>query len=303
MRVKKISTDKKNKTLETMIAGLARKIKDPAQRSVSVINESEALQAARKCGSTLRQAYIASLGAGIWPLRYLRNSQSLSADEQLRLARSCAAVIGAGGLGANVLMLLARMGIGRLVIADPDVFEESNLNRQLTASTQTLGIAKTDAAKNMLLSVNPAVETTTFQAGLTGENAAEILKGADVALDALDNVPSRLVLADACRQAAIPMIHAAIAGFEGQVMTIFPHDPGLELIYGEGGLTPSPEASPEAVMGVPGVTPAILAGLEAMEAVKVLLGRGRSLGNRMLYVDLENSGFQEFSFENGPDHS
>ncbi|MFW6081674.1 MAG: HesA/MoeB/ThiF family protein [Desulfosalsimonas sp.] len=282
---------------------MARKIKDPAQRSVSVINESDALKAARQSGATLRQAYIAALDAGIWPLRYLRNSLSLSAEEQAMLAGSCAAVIGAGGLGANVLMLLARMGIGRLAIADPDVFDESNLNRQLTASTKTLGTPKTEAAKNMLLSVNPSVEATTFQAGLTRENAAEILKGANVAVDALDNIPSRLVLADSCRHAGIPMIHAAIAGFEGQIMTIFPHDPGLELIYGQGGQAPSPESSPEAVMGVPGVTPSILAGLEAMEAVKILLGRGRSLKNRMLYVDLENSTFREFSFENGPDHS
>ncbi|MFP4573103.1 MAG: HesA/MoeB/ThiF family protein, partial [Desulfobacterales bacterium] len=206
------------------------------------------------------------------------------------------AIIGAGGLGANILMLLARMGIGRLFIADPDVFEESNLNRQLTATSETMGMHKTEAAQNMIRSVNPAVETTVFPETLTAESAPEILADADIAIDALDNATSRLVLAQACRQAGIPMIHGAIAGFEGQVMAVFPQDQGLEMIYGKTGKNSPQEPSPEAVMGVPGITPAIIAGLEAMEAVKILLNRGRTLKNRMLYTDLENTGFQEFSF-------
>ncbi|MFP4668445.1 MAG: HesA/MoeB/ThiF family protein [Desulfobacterales bacterium] len=284
-----------NNALNSVLESLAREITGPAQKSVTVIRESDALEAARQSDTSLRQAYMAALGAGIWPIRYMRNAESISLNEQLKLAESGAAVIGAGGLGAGILVLLARMGIGRLFIADPDVFEESNLNRQLTATSETMGMHKTEAAQNMIRSVNPAVETTVFPEKLTPESAPEILADADIAIDALDNATSRLVLAEACRQAGIPMIHGAIAGFEGQVMAVFPKDEGLEMIYGRTGKDSSQEP-PEAVMGVPGITPAIIAGLEAMEAVKILLNRGRTLKNRMLYADLENTGFQEFSF-------
>ncbi|MCF8110734.1 MAG: HesA/MoeB/ThiF family protein [Desulfobacteraceae bacterium] len=299
--------DYKNKTPDEVISGLANEITAPWGRKINVLHESDAIEAAGGLKTGLRQIYMAALGSGIWPVRYMRNAQSISAQEQLKLAESCAAVIGAGGLGANVLMLLARMGIGGLNIADPDVFEESNLNRQLTATKHTMGMHKSKAAQNMINSVNPAVEIKTFQIRLTGENAADILSGADIAIDALDNISARLALADACRKAGIHLIHAAISGFEGQVMTLFPEDKGLEIIYGNNGKPSSrdPAASPEAVMGVPGPTPAIIAGFEVMEAVKILLGRGRILKNRMLYIDLENFDFQEFCFgpEKEPDQS
>lgn len=290
-------TERKNNTLKAKVTSLSRKIKDPAQRTVHVIDESDALEAARKWEVGLRQVYIEALGEGIWPVRYMRNTTSITSDEQQKLAKSCVAVVGAGGLGGNVLMLLARMGIGILNIADPDSFSESNLNRQLAAATETLGCNKAEAAKKLLFSVNPAVEVKTFQTRLTLENAPDILEKADAAVDALDNVSSRLELSKSCKRAGIPMVHAAIAGFEGQVMTIFPGDQGLDLVYGNGSQPPSENATPEAIMGVPGITPAILAGLESMEVIKILLGRGRSLKNRMLYVDLENAGFQEFSFD------
>ncbi len=99
------------------------------------------------------------------------------------------------------------------------------------------------------------------------------------------------------------MIHAAIAGFEGQIITVYPEDDGLALIYGEGDQAPSPETAPEAVMGVPAVTPALMASLQAMETIKILLSRGRLLRNRMLYADLESGGFQEFSFNPDPDQA
>ncbi len=299
----------KNRTLSTIIADSAREIKDPARRTVRVINEAEARAAARQADTGLRQAYQTALRAGIWPRRYVRNAASLTAEEQLKLGESGVAVIGAGGLGATVLMLLARMGIGRLTIVDPDIFEESNLNRQITAVTETLGDGKAEAARKMLNSVNPAVEIQVWPVRLTPENAATILSGVNLAVDALDNRASRLTLATACAQAGLPLVHAAVAGFEGQVMTIFPGDDGLDLIYGpdhpesDAGSSSEPDraASPEDTLGVTAVTPAIMGGLEAMETIKILLNRGRLLNNRMLYVDLENTGFQEFSLEDDPD--
>ncbi|MDY6824552.1 MAG: HesA/MoeB/ThiF family protein [Thermodesulfobacteriota bacterium] len=299
----------KNRPLSTIIADSARKIKGPARRTVRVIDEAEARTAARQAGTGLRQAYLTALRAGIWPTRYVRNAASLSAEEQMKLGESGVAVIGAGGLGATVLMLLARMGIGRLTIVDPDIFEESNLNRQITAVTETLGSGKAETARKMLSAVNPSVETRVCPVRLTPENAATILSGVNLAVDALDNRPSRLILATACAQADLPLVHAAVAGFEGQVITIFPGDGGLDLIYGpdhpesdaESSSEPAREASPEDALGITAVTPAIMGGLEAMETIKILLNRGRILNNRMLYVDLENAGFQEFSLKDDPD--
>ncbi|MFP3981009.1 MAG: HesA/MoeB/ThiF family protein [Desulfobacterales bacterium] len=292
-----------NTTLTAMIANRAQTAADPAQRSLRVIGESGAQEICRQSGKNLGEIYAAALQSNIWPMRYLRNNSILSARDQLKLAQSCVAVIGAGGLGGHVITILARMGIGKLCVADPDTFEASNLNRQVLAAAETLGTNKAAAAKNMLAAVNPAVTVRSFPRRLDKDNAAQILAGANTAVDALDSVSDRLVLARACRTAGIPLVHAAIAGFEGQIMTIYPQDPGLERIYGETQEAFEPAASPEAVMGVPGVTPAVLASLQAMETIKILLGRGRSLRNRMLYVDLENAGFQEFSFGTDPDQA
>ncbi len=284
-----------------MIANRAETATDPTQRSRRVIHESGAQEICRQSGQNLRQIYAAALQSDIWPVRYLRNTSILSARDQLKLSQSCVAVIGAGGLGGHVITILARMGIGKLCVADPDAFEASNLNRQVLAAAETLGTNKAEAAKNMLAGINPAVTVQSFAVRLDADNAPEILAGANTVVDALDNVSDRMVLARACKTPGIPLVHAAIAGFEGQIMTIYPQDPGLERVYGETGQAFEPAASPEAVMGVPGVTPAVLANLQVMETLKILLDRGRSLRNRMLYVDLENAGFQEFSFETDPD--
>ncbi|MCF8027515.1 MAG: HesA/MoeB/ThiF family protein [Desulfobacteraceae bacterium] len=285
------------------VADMAEKINDPAKRPVRVISEARAQQAADLCQTGLARAYTAALEAGIWPVRYMRNAASLSTQEQLKLAKSGIAVIGAGGLGGHIAAGAARTGIGKITIADPDAFAESNLNRQAMGFSETLGTNKAEAAKKILAAINPAVDVRAFTVAMDRHNAQEILKGADAAADALDSVAARLTLAAACRQAGIPLVHAAIAGFEGQIMTVFPRDPGLETLYGKPDQQSASDPAPEAMMGVPGVTPALMATLQVMEIIKILLGRGRVLRNRMLYVDLENAGFQEFSFNGEPDPS
>ncbi|MFO7859699.1 MAG: ThiF family adenylyltransferase [Desulfosalsimonas sp.] len=233
----------------------------------------------------------------------MRNAASLSTQDQLKLAKSGIAIIGAGGLGGHIAAAAARTGIGRITIADPDAFAESNLNRQAMCFSETLGRNKAEAAKSILTAINPAVEVRAFTVAMDRQNAGEILEGADAAADALDSVAARRTLAAACRQAGIPLVHAAIAGFEGQIMTVFPRDPGIEALYGKPDQQSPSDPAPEAMMGVPGVTPALMATLQVMEIIKIVLGRGRVLRNRMLYVDLENAGFQEFSFNSEPDPS
>lgn len=125
--------------------------------------------------------------------RYLRNQDAISEVEQASLALNRVLVLGCGGLGGMVIECLARIGVGHLRVVDGDLFEASNLNRQLLCSTMNLGRPKTLAAKQRVMAVNPLVEVDAAQADLTAENALELLADCDVAVDCLDNIPARLV--------------------------------------------------------------------------------------------------------------
>ena len=219
-------------------------------------------------------------------------------QEQLKLAESRVAVVGAGGLGGTVLSLLARIGIGHLVVVDHDVFDETNLNRQAFCHAGNLGKPKAEEARLQLEHVNPGVDVSVHRASLDRESGRTLLGGCHVAVDALDNIQSRLALEDAARDLRIPLVHGALAGFEGQVMSIFPGDGGLRQIYGNGVEEKRDRASrPEAVLGVPGITPSLVATLQAMEVVKILLNRGSVFRNAMVYIDLERGEMSRFVFE------
>ena len=246
-----------------------------------------------QCGLSVPEIYTEALRLGVYPCRYLRNRDLLSAAEQLRLAEAQVAVAGAGGLGGQVIILLARLGVGRLIVADSDRFDETNLNRQALSNQQTLKRFKTEVAAESVASINPGVKVIPRQVKLEASGIDEILAGAEVVVDALDNVPDRLILEAACQRLGIPMVHGAIAGFEGRMMTIFPGDLGLKVLYGSGELLDKKE-SPEAILGTPAVTAAWMGTLQAMEVLKVLLKRGRLFRGTMAYFDLENGRFEEF---------
>jgi len=209
----------------------------------------------------------------------------VSPSEQVKLLQSKVAVIGAGGLGGTVVELLTRIGIGKLIIADKDIIEDSNLNRQILSKEINLGQSKTEVAVKRVNEINSSVEITGHSIFIDSNNVKEIIKGAGVVVDALDNLPSRFVLQKACRDLKIPLIHGAIAGFNGQLTTIFPEDKGLELIYGSN--KDLPEHGSEVILGAPTVTPALIASLEAQEVIKILLKRGKLFRNRLLYLDIE----------------
>jgi molybdopterin/thiamine biosynthesis adenylyltransferase len=206
-------------------------------------------------------------------------------------------VVGAGGLGGHVILLLARLGIGRLKVVDSDVFDESNLNRQALSSHAALGDPKAEEAVKVVGSINPGVLVSSYEMRLTVSNAPEILKDADVVVDALDNVSDRFVLEEAAHDLGIPMVHGALAGFEGQLMTIFPGDAGLSYLYGNKGAGRDKTRSPEAVLGVPTPTPCLVATLQAMEVVKIILNRGRIFRNSMVHVDLETGQMNVFTIK------
>jgi molybdopterin/thiamine biosynthesis adenylyltransferase len=275
----------------------SRKIKDPAGREVEILDDHQASKITEEGGCSMRQVYITALSMGICPHRYMRNREIISLEEQLKLARSQVAVVGAGGLGGVLILLLARIGIGRLLVVDQDVFDESNLNRQALCTQDALGKSKSEQAVLVTGSVNAAVEVVPYQVKLGRSNASKILAGSDVIVDALDNVPDRFILEEASKQLGIPLVHGALAGFEGQLMAIFPDDPGLINLYGNEGTGIDKSKSPESVLGVPTLTPSLIATLQAMEVLKIILKRGRPIRNAMLHVDMETSQINVFSFE------
>ncbi|MGD2103699.1 MAG: HesA/MoeB/ThiF family protein [Anaerolineae bacterium] len=229
----------------------------------------------------------AALEQGVVPARYLRNLGTIGIAGQLKLMRASVAIVGLGGLGGYVTEALARMGVGRLILIDGDTFEESNLNRQLLSSEGALGAAKARSAGQRVAEVNRAVATICHAEALTGANASRLLKGADVVVDALDRLPTRLILQDAARDIGIPMVHGSIGGFLGEVMTILPGDPGLHTLYGDGaGL---PEQGLEAELGTPVGTPMAVAAWEAQEVAKILTGKGELLRGRLLVIDMESA--------------
>lgn len=287
--------------IQEVLRSKSRKIHDPAGRETMILEDNAALETASRFGLTTHDVYKEALGIGISPYRYLRNRESISGEQQFRLCTSCVAVVGAGGLGGHVILLLARLGIGHIVVVDSDRFDETNLNRQALSGGQSLGRSKAEEAVRVVGAINPGVKVTAHPVRIDAANAGDLLSGSDVIVDALDNIPDRFVVEDASRSLGVPMVHGALAGFEGQVMTIFPQDPGLKLIYG--GHEPGRKRhdsdrsqNPEAVLGVPALTPALIATLQTMEVTKIILKRGKVFRNVMVHVDLETGEMLPFTF-------
>ncbi|MGN0734662.1 MAG: HesA/MoeB/ThiF family protein [Anaerovoracaceae bacterium] len=216
--------------------------------------------------------------------RYERN-RIFSRAQQEELSEKRAAVIGCGGLGGYAIEMLARVGVGHIKVCDGDVFDETNLNRQLLCTENILGKSKAEAAVQRVRAINSEIEAEAFSCNLTEENASDILDGCDVVIDALDSVGCKMMLQKVCRIFDIPMVHGAIGGWFGQVTTIFPGNDTLSLVYGEGA-----EVSQE--LGNPSFTPAIVASIQVSEAVKVMLGIENVLMRKLLFVDLMTDDFQ-----------
>ncbi len=267
------------------------------QRLVSL---SDIITTAKRCDCSIRSVERAALEQDILPARYERNRWSYSVMDQLCLLEATAAVIGVGGLGSVVAAVLCRSGVGRLILVDGDRFEESNLNRQAFATADGLGEAKVNCARRRLFQINPAVEVTVIPEYIAPESAIFLLEGADLAVDCLDSIQDRFLLEAACREKGIPLVSAAIAGDIGQLTVIYPEDPGLELIYGSNpmktgtdGMDARPRRSrPDHHLGVLAQTAVCVSALEASEAVKIILGREKTLRGKLLLVDLGKAEFQ-----------
>ena len=249
----------------------------------------------------------------------IHKQTSLSADEISRYARhislseigikgqeklknSSIACIGTGGLGSPLLIYLAAAGIGRIGIVDFDVVEDSNLQRQIIHTTNSIGALKTNSAKEHLLKINPYCQIDVFNQKLTNNNALEILKTYDLICDCSDNFPTRYLINDACFILKKPNIYGSIERFEGQVSVfnltkespnyrdLIPTPPPRELI---------PSCSEAGVMGI---LPGIIGTIQATEAIKIITKIGNPLNGRLLIFNALKMSFKELTLKPNPQH-
>ena len=255
-----------------------------AEAGIEVISLDRVQELARDSGVSSKEVELIALEARVLPRRYLRSLGTVGWEGQIKLLRSTVAVVGLGGLGGNVVEGLARMGIGRLFLIDGDVFLDHNLNRQPLCAEAGLGLLKAGVARVRVGKINSAVEVIDHPEYASRENLPQLLGGADVVVDALDRLPTRLMLQQVAQELDIPMVHGAIAGYVGQVMTIFPGDEGLRALLGGGSV---PQQGIEVELGCPAATPMMVAAWQVQEVLKILLGRGQLLRHRMLFMDAE----------------
>jgi len=241
----------------------------------------------------------AILELGLCPARYQRNRHTIPCAGQLALLRSKAVVIGCGGLGGYVIEQLARLGVGRIDAVDPDVFEEHNLNRQILCTVANLGQYKVTAAARRVGDLNPAVKLVPHRRAFSAANGRELLAGATVVVDALDNMTARLELVALCRDLGIALVHGAIAGWYGQVATQLP---GEDISPFLSRADPAAKGV-ETKLGNPSFTPALVASLQVAQACKVMLCQFQGTGACLLLCNLLEMEFEEIrlSGENRPD--
>jgi molybdopterin/thiamine biosynthesis adenylyltransferase len=277
------------------VSDLAQSVAEKAitAQGCRVLEFEHTVQLARAFGLSRREVEISAMESGVLPQRYLRNYGTLGMEGQLALARSHVAVVGLGGLGGFVVEGLARMGVGTLTLVDGDVFFDHNLNRQLLSSEALLGAPKADAAAERVRRVNGAIEVVARGVYASQENLDELLAGVDVVVDALDRLPIRMILQEAAARLNLPMVHGAIAGTMGQVMTILPGDPGLKALYGEG---PMPAQGAEVELGTPAPSPMMVAAWQVHETVKLLTGKGELLRGQMLLMDAYSNDVRVLAF-------
>ena len=218
---------------------------------------------------------------------------------QAKLKQAKVLVVGAGGLGAPVLLYLAAAGVGTIGVIDDDHVSLSNLQRQVIHTTARVGAAKTESARDTMNAVNPHVNVVPHPFRLTAANALGIVSQYDIVADGCDNFPTRFLVSDACYFAKKTLVSAAVGQFDGQISTFKPHEispdgepwPSYRCLMGEippRGLFPACEEA-----GILGALPGIAGAMQAMEVIKEILGIGDSLAGRLLMYDALATRFYE----------
>ena len=224
----------------------------------------------------------------------------ISDKGQQQLLDSKVLLLGAGGLGSPAALYLAAAGVGTLGIIDMDAVDSSNLQRQILHNLDRVGDRKVDSAKKTLTAMNPDVDVVTYDTRLGADNVLEIIDGYDVIVDGTDNFPTRYLVNDASLLKRIPVVHGSIFRFEGQVTVFDPYNgPCYRCMIPE---PPPAELAPScAEAGVLGVLCGIIGSLQALEAIKVLLGLGDTLAGRLLAFDALDQTFRTFKVRRDPE--
>jgi adenylyltransferase/sulfurtransferase len=218
--------------------------------------------------------------------KYIRQIMLFGEEGQEKLRKAKVLVAGAGGLGSPISTYLAIAGIGKIILADFDSVELSNLNRQFLHHEKDIGREKLKSAEEKLLSLNPEIKVETIREKITDENVHSVVPPGDVIIYALDNFDTRHVLNRLAVERNIPLIHGAVSGYRGQVTTIIPgKTPCLCCIF--------PASFKKEVFPVLGTTPGVIGTIQANEAIKYLTGQGKLLENRLLLWDGLSCSFSE----------
>ncbi len=276
--------------VEEKLASLVKLEKDALGQSLKVIGDQDLFSLSREKNTTFAAICLDCMDKGIWPRRYLRNRPSISLAQQITLSKSHVAVVGAGGLGGHVIEGLCRLGVGTLHIFDPDRFDETNLNRQVFSTIATLDRPKVEVSKAACHLINPFVEIITHPVAVQSCDQAELFSQVQVIVDALDSSKDRLTLAAIATACNVPLIHGAVAGFEGRVMVVRPGDGSMEMLYQED----AKDLAAEYVLGTPVFSPALIGAFQMMAVTQVLLEsennqtpENNQTGNRrMIHLDL-----------------
>jgi len=242
--------------------------------------------------------------------RYARHIvlQDVGGPGQAKLKAAKVLVVGAGGLGAPILLYLAAAGVGTIGIVDNDTVSLSNLQRQVVHTTARVGEHKTKSAAQLLNALNPHVKIIEHLQRITAENGLELVSQYDIIADGSDNFPTRFLVSDACYLAKKTLVSAAVGQFDGQISTFKPHEisphgvpwPSYRCLIGEippRGLFPACEEA-----GILGALPGVLGSMQAMEVIKEILGIGESLAGRLLMYDALSARFYETSLAWTPEN-
>ncbi|MBN2259617.1 MAG: HesA/MoeB/ThiF family protein [Clostridiales bacterium] len=217
--------------------------------------------------------------------RYQRNFNFISEKEFESIRDKKIGIIGLGGLGGNILEMLVRFGFRNIAAVDDDVFDETNLNRQILSNEDNIGKKKSETALKHARNIDKEVNLIVYSETFTYSFGKEMLKDCDMVFDALDNIKTRLLLSAVCDEYGIPLVHGAIDGWFGQVCVMTDHAHVMEHLYKN-------DSENNSELGNPSFTPAVIAGVQVSEGIKYLLKKGLYLENKVLFIDLLNNMYE-----------
>lgn len=262
-------------------------VREDVQRRVRTIGLPELDELRRVSDLPAPEAVRVVLGQGVVPSVLLKNLHAISLTDHVRLLDASVLVVGAGGLGGYVLELLARLGVGRIKIADGDAFEESNLNRQLLSSATNLGRNKAQAGAERMRETCPLVQVEALDFFLDATNLPDALRGVDIVVDALGGIGPRLALHEASSRAGLPIVSAAVAGWTALVGSELPGQVGISAMWSN-----PADADAEHALGSLAPAACLAASLQAAEVAHYLTDGRLRLAGRMVHADLASFQFE-----------